>query len=244
MTTAAQIKTNNAPIRTTVNARMIVAASITQAINDVRYYLNGIRIQPCPTGGATVVSTDGHRMFVATDKSGSTSESIIIRLSKPFLSMAAKHAKTNENATIEIIGKLALLNTSDEPIDTNDIATGNINPETTPAIGAVDLIEGQFPAWERLIPSSIEIANLKESMNTTYLSDLEKIGKILLNKKTVTVSASTIPNTNPSCVFYQFDSDQYKSLVMVMPCRSETTERKLPEHIIALKEAYDAKQRT
>lgn len=40
------------------------AALISAANGDIRYYLNGVLLEKCPSGEVHIVSTDGHRLFV------------------------------------------------------------------------------------------------------------------------------------------------------------------------------------
>ena len=48
----------------------IAAASVIQAKDDVRYYLNGVLIEKGRDNKPIIVATDGHRMVAALDENG------------------------------------------------------------------------------------------------------------------------------------------------------------------------------
>ena len=49
------------------DARLLLAAASCAGVNDVRFYLNGVRICPAPFGGVVMQGTDGHRICIAHD---------------------------------------------------------------------------------------------------------------------------------------------------------------------------------
>jgi DNA polymerase III sliding clamp (beta) subunit (PCNA family) len=50
-----------------ITASLYAAALAVAAIKDVRFYLNGVLVQPCKAGGALLVGTDGHRLLAVWD---------------------------------------------------------------------------------------------------------------------------------------------------------------------------------
>ncbi|KKK82195.1 hypothetical protein LCGC14_2805840, partial [marine sediment metagenome] len=73
-------------------AAFIAAASVVQANQDIRYYLNGILIEKGPDDHPLVVATDGHRLVAALDENGLCSDdmpdSVIIQFSAETLRAA------------------------------------------------------------------------------------------------------------------------------------------------------------
>lgn len=70
-----------------VNAKHIRYALRFAAVEDVRYYLNGIHIRPAPTGGIIIEASDGHTAALFHDPAGECDKPAIIKLSPD----AAKH---------------------------------------------------------------------------------------------------------------------------------------------------------
>lgn len=63
-----------------VNANYFKAASLCMSREDTRYYLNGVYIEPCAAGGATLTATDGHRIVCIHDKDGICDKPAIVGL--------------------------------------------------------------------------------------------------------------------------------------------------------------------
>lgn len=53
-----------------LNAKLYALVSKFAAVKDVRTYLQHVRVEPSPGGGAILVASDGHRMLVARDHEG------------------------------------------------------------------------------------------------------------------------------------------------------------------------------
>ncbi|HEN8721178.1 TPA: hypothetical protein U8215_000825 [Pseudomonas aeruginosa] len=63
-------------------AHYLAAVSLFMAHNDVRYYLNGISIEPASQGGVLLIATNGHHIGVMHDPDGWAGNKIIISPSK------------------------------------------------------------------------------------------------------------------------------------------------------------------
>lgn len=62
-----------------VKARHFGIAAQTCAKGDVRYYLDGVNIEPGPDGkGAVMVGTDGHRLIAMHDADGICKQNLIL----------------------------------------------------------------------------------------------------------------------------------------------------------------------
>jgi len=76
-----------------ISARALAFCAHFQAKQDIRYYLNGVHVQPMPAeagGGVLVAATNGHAMGIWRDANGSTDREVIIRTTPGLLSAAAK----------------------------------------------------------------------------------------------------------------------------------------------------------
>lgn len=52
------------------------------ATSDIRYYLNGVHVEPHPNGGAAITGCDGHRVLQVHDRDATDVETMIISLDK------------------------------------------------------------------------------------------------------------------------------------------------------------------
>jgi hypothetical protein len=52
------------------------------ATSDIRYYLNGVHVDPHPNGGAAITGCDGHRVLQVHDRDATDVETMIISLDK------------------------------------------------------------------------------------------------------------------------------------------------------------------
>jgi DNA polymerase-3 subunit beta len=63
-----------------LQARLVAAVAQFKASNDIRYYLNGVYVEPRPQGGAVIVATNGHAMGVWLDETGEIERPAILRI--------------------------------------------------------------------------------------------------------------------------------------------------------------------
>ena len=132
---------------------------------DTRYYLNGVHIEPHPSGGALLVATDGHKLVAIRDADGLVENGpAIVRVNKVTLSALKKPvapSRVKDEGEMEIFvhgsrlavapSKAAVFAAGDE----GDILT--IVDQPTQQVVAYQwcdsLIDGTFPDWKRLIPT-------------------------------------------------------------------------------------------
>lgn len=60
----------NPDFKCVVSADLFRRTMMAQSTEETRYYLNGVRIEPCPEGGVLLIATDGHRLLVFRDADG------------------------------------------------------------------------------------------------------------------------------------------------------------------------------
>jgi hypothetical protein len=65
-----------------LSADAIRLAYAFAATSDIRYYLNGVHVEPHPAGGAAITGCDGHRLLQVHDRDASNVETMIISLDK------------------------------------------------------------------------------------------------------------------------------------------------------------------
>lgn len=63
-----------------VSADLFRRVQLARSKEEMRYYLNGVLIEPCPEGGALLVATDGRRMLAFRDPDAHVTESAVVSL--------------------------------------------------------------------------------------------------------------------------------------------------------------------
>ena len=134
------------------NANYFKAASLCVSKEETRYYLNGVFIEPCAKGGATLTATDGHRLISIHDKDAVCDGPAIVSLPKGALTKKCPD------------GKIVV---SDDGIfrHGNFISTSSV------------IIDGVFPDWRHLIRGKAWTSKSMPAINAVYLGDFGKISE-------------------------------------------------------------------
>jgi len=132
-----------------------------RAEQDVRYYLNGILVEPAD-GGAFLVATEGHVLAVVHSPGAHTDKQRILDVSDD-MARACRELKSASLASkITIEDEKARAIVSD--------ATGEhfIKP-------GKPFIDGKYPDWRRVIPTVDNLQpGLLSAINGTYLAKLKR----------------------------------------------------------------------
>jgi len=121
------------------------AASRFMAVQDIRYYLNGLLIESNPMQ-SRIVSTDGHTLFASRDDAKGDNEGSFVGIMpadtvKAILAWKAPYKSANDTPVI--------LTTSDDPAGEHRAAwAGNIC--------VFRLIDGKFPDYMRVVPATLD----------------------------------------------------------------------------------------
>lgn len=134
-----------------------------------RYYLNGVCFESAPNNmGVNCIATDGHRLIISNDPSGTISGYDPDPESKsgPILSIpkdATKYLRDAKGAEryLEIQGKNAVITEV-----YNDIPLYQWQPH---------FIDGTFPDWRRVIPDMTGAEPSWSAFNTKYLGEFSKV---------------------------------------------------------------------
>jgi len=157
---------------------LINKTSFCVAVNDVRYYLNGLLLE-IYEGKICLVGTDGHRMAVAQHDFDSQQAAKVIIPRKAILELSKLLVDSEEEVNVAF--------------DDNHICF-NIN---NMLVMSSKLIEGNFPDWNSVIPQQVdkivtaETAALKQSLARTAILSNEKYKgvRFTLAPNLVTLSA-------------------------------------------------------
>lgn len=156
-----------------VDANLFRLVYTTVSTEETRYYLNGVHIEPHPTAGAILVSTDGHRATIAYDHSGVCDRHVIIQLPKGALSRCKPVKDAQLRLLVDPVAGSATIN---EVVESRDPAVEPTLKSLATEHGV--LIDGTFPDWRRILPSKEEKpAKVKPTFfNPHYLKEWAAIG--------------------------------------------------------------------
>ena len=148
------------------DANLYRIATACQSHAEMRYYLNGVFVEPCPAGGVQLTTTDGHRLICIRDETGQADESAIIALSPDALK-ACKVGKGEARRTVTVEGLAATVRAvvSPDQGEAGDLV----------AMMARCRIDGTFPDYRRVIPTVEMPSKSIGSYNGNYLGDFAKI---------------------------------------------------------------------
>lgn len=129
------------------NATLLAAAASIAAVNDVRYYLNGVCIEPAPQGGVLLIGCNGHALVCIHDADGYADDTYIV---KP-----PKRAKLGKKTAPEV--------------EINDRGAHFADGVTVPA----ERIIGRFPDWRAIVPE--KASDEPAAFNGDYVQDFARI---------------------------------------------------------------------
>ena len=173
---------------------MLKAAILCASSEESRYYLRGVHLS---TSGH-MVTTDGHRMFVA-------------RLNdKPAADVIVPYA--------DVVAALKLAGARAQDIEIDLVANRIGQISFTP-------VDGTFPAWQRVVPTGLEVPNAKDPSDNAahvhfdhrYVGDFAKMAAILCGKATITQSVlHPVSASHPALVTF---GDRADCFGVLMPVR-------------------------
>lgn len=129
-----------------LKARLVAAIAQFKASTDIRYYLNGVYVEPHPEGGVILVATNGHSLGIWHDASGEVGRPIIINVTKPLLAACAGGKEIDNRRLVDKNGRLTVVDKTNAEI--------YIQGEHGKKFGAEQYeIEGNFPDWRKVVPA-------------------------------------------------------------------------------------------
>lgn len=146
-----QAGVDGSPAECWVSARLIGAAARFAARQEIRYYLEFIRVEPHPKQGVILIATDGHRMAVIYDEQGRATEPVAIRPTK-----FASRLNSDDDLVHYYDGKAECG------------AQGFVSAECF-RDGAARV--GRFPLWREVLKSRARKQGAVASFNPEYIAD-------------------------------------------------------------------------
>jgi hypothetical protein len=151
-----------------VNAILFQAANICRSTEELRYYLNGVYVQPLPNGGVLLVATDGHRLVCIHDETGSCSEASIVLVDPRGFAGVKVDRKKPEIPRLKLD------------------AEGHVIVGTYRSIESA-VIDGSFPDYARVLTPIVKALKLgtyaPASFNHEYLVSFGRIAALICDGK-------------------------------------------------------------
>lgn len=109
-----------------------------KSTDDVRYYLNGVRVEPCD-GGAMLIATNGHALAAIFSPGSRADTGRILAISADF-EKAIREARASPN------GRVCIESETSYAIVRDDFKERFIQP-------GVPFVDGKYPDWRRVVPT-------------------------------------------------------------------------------------------
>lgn len=179
----------------TINLRVLAALSICASTEETRYYLNGVKVEITPRH-VTYVVTDGHRLVAHRETLADD---------------AADNATLGDFIIPLVQCKAIKLGKRDDGAATIAGDASRLTIERDGAAVSFKPVEGSFPDWRRVLPSSID--GVTAQFNPKYLADFAKVGAMLEYGDKVWVSHN---GDSPASITW---SGNVNTLAVLMPIR-------------------------
>lgn len=220
-----------------VNPKYFAAINLFAAVKDVRYYLNGVFIEPHPVKGVVIVATDGHTLALLHDPDGWVKAPIIVGdISKALISACAfKGSAKRQNVPTRLY-----LSEHGAVVDTDEQAQveTTINPFSASVshLSKISLIDGKFPDYRRVIQTERSETVAFPCVNVTYMARLDAALRILVPGRTYNGVEFRCTGRNDSMIarFTQPDLEQ-RFLALLMPMHNEAPKTLLPDWLMPVK---------
>jgi hypothetical protein len=214
-----------------VKARLFAAVAVFKADQDIRYYLNGVYLEPCPEGGAIIAATNGHAMCVWRDTTATGVDRPIIIQADAKLLQACQGSDLKRLVVRD--ERLAVI--LEEQPGKSPSQEVYIQPIPIRKRGVPSWeIEGKFPDWVRVVPNA-PAHGVKGFFNAQYLVDVGramKIGNVAASKF---YAPQLNQDTADSAILVTWNADP-DFLAVIMPMRDDP--RPFPGWMAERKEAW------
>jgi len=197
-----------------VNANLFRVAATFISAEETRYYLRGVFIEPHQSGrGVYLIATDGHRLFVAHDETGTCEGSAIVNLDKAALTACKPNRRDGDLLrTVTIADGNATISLDDAPV----AAAFNV------------IIGGTFPDW-RMVANPNTDNPSPATFNGRHLSDFANAARELTNRKDAGLRVVAVAD-GPSLI--RFDGVD-NAFGVLMPLRAKEPSCSVPFFLTA-----------
>jgi DNA polymerase-3 subunit beta len=205
-----------------IKARLVAAIAQFKASNDIRYYLNGVYVEPRPQGGVVIVATNGHAIGAWLDISGEIDRPAILRIGAKL--QAACHGSDVKRLII-----------ADDRLAVVDDKSTELYVQPEPGKWEVP---GKFPDYKTVFKPVGGPPSLNAALNPEYIAAIDRaltIGASAKYKNVTTRQAIA----NDAITFTSTAAAEF--VAVVMPVRE--SEAPYPEWLKSLQIPSDMKRR-
>ncbi len=162
-----------------VNPKYFAAINLFSAVQDVRYYLNSVYVEPHPEKGVVIVATNGHVMGLIHDPDGWAERPIIVGSITKALTSACMSKGSKKEATVPTA---LFISERGAVVHCGEEAGRSIDPfsEFTTHLSRIDLIEAVYPDWRKVLPKKRDRSEQFPCIQAGYLALIERVAKILV----------------------------------------------------------------
>lgn len=193
---------------TSIRASYARLAMTCAAVVDIRYYLQGVFVDPRPEGGAYIVATDGHCLMAIIDESAECSEATILAPNRQTIAVCPKVGDLKRDTAT---ARLRLSEFEGKPA----LAVTNENGIGIHVQISFPVLEGKFPNWRKVLPAFADLKpGYANSLNATYPTRF--VGAIA--QGTYAISAAPYQAKPDGPVVFRIDRRD-NVLFVVMPLR-------------------------
>lgn len=191
-----------------IQARLVAAICEFKAKNDIRYYLNGVYVEPLPIGGAVIVATNGHAMGIWRDTSAIVERPAILRIGKQLREACAESA---DGFLSLIDGRLTVTNEQKKESYVQP------NSEKDGAALGWEIENAKYPDWKTVVPDDCKTGPLG-SFNAGYVKLVHKALRIVNGDK---FAGITLRQSDESKCIFVTSGSQPNFAAVIMPMRDD-----------------------
>ena len=206
-------------MKLSINAGLVAPVAQFAADNDdIRYYLQGIYVEPLPEGGVLIAATNGHAACMWLDKEGHADRHAILSVSDA----AIKACKKNPQATLSLVdGRLVVLDAG---------TNSEIYVQPSEKDGDWE-IEAHYPDLRRIIPELGERQPM-EPVSPGLINLARKALKIASQGMFCSIVCSQYTGNGAIAVT---SASEPNFLAIIMPMRAEPEDVQIPKFAIDYK---------
>ena len=183
---------------------------------ELRYYLNGVRIEANPDGGAVCVATDGHRMGVCRDADGLVLSPVTVRIFREIAAWKPEYKLFGSPwlvgmMTSETNGFIAIVHPQQDENGEDTAAHAIARVEDCALRVGRAFVDGRYPEWRKVIPTNATSGQAR-TLNADYV-------KSFATKKNTTATIVGANPEAPQLVCIDGDPDFFGVLMPVRAAR-------------------------
>lgn len=207
-----------------LSAHLVPVIAPMMAVNDIRYFLNGINVRPHAAGGAVICATNGSMLAVIYDRNAVCDVEVTVRIDAHTVVACTCREKAARKLMIQG-GRLTVIDKDGDEI--------HVQP-------GQPLVDGQFPDYGKFFPGPESLKlGLLANIDSSLIAAVDKSAKAYQK-------AFMLDNHSRGLAFFNVDGDPKKPAVarlggsmdyvaVLMPIRIDQIGDAIPAWLAATK---------